>query len=74
MGNPTGTTTRRLADVLLHGKLDEYVADRRAAGKSWRRITLDLRDDIQVDVTHNTLRSWYPDAPSVAGDSEPVAS
>lgn len=66
MGNPTGTTTKRLADVLLDGKLDEYVTERRAAGKSWRRITLDLRDDIGVDITHNTLRSWYPDEPDDA--------
>ena len=68
MSNPTGTTTRRLADVLLDGKLDEYVAERRAAGKSWRRITLDLRDDTAIDITHGTLRSWYPDEPGDDSD------
>jgi len=74
VSNPTATTTRRLADVLLGGGLDEYVTQRRDAGKSWRRITLDLRDDIGIDITHNTLRAWYPDLPSVAGDVESQAS
>lgn len=46
---------------MLHGKLREYVTDRRAKGDSWRRISLDIRDEIGLDVTHETLRSWYPD-------------
>lgn len=62
--NPTPasvTATRRLADTLLDGKLDQYVAERRAAGRSWRLITRDLLDDVEVDVTERTLRSWYPE-------------
>lgn len=53
------TVTQRLADHLLKGKLEEYVAERRSQGYSWRRISLELRDDIGIDVTHETLRLWY---------------
>lgn len=50
---------RRLADTLLGGTLDSYVTERREAGKSWRMISLDLHDDIAVDISHETLRQWY---------------
>jgi hypothetical protein len=61
--NPTPasiTATQRLADVLLDGDLDGYVASRRAAGRSWRLIARDLLADVRIDVTEKTLRSWYP--------------
>lgn len=53
------TATQRLADHLLGGNLDEYVAKRRAKGDSWRRISLDLRDDTGVEVTSEAVRGWY---------------
>lgn len=56
---PEMTATQRLADHMLDGKLADYVLSRRAKGDSWRRIALDLRDDIGIDVTHETVRSWY---------------
>jgi hypothetical protein len=57
--------TYRLADILLGGKLADYVHEARAAGRSWRRIAIDLRDvtKTEIDVTHETLRSWFPDEP-----------
>ncbi len=61
------TATQRLADHMLGGGLQEYVTSRRVKGASWRRISLDLRDDIGVDVTHETLRSWYPDTAETVG-------
>lgn len=53
-----------LADHLLPGGLADFVTSRRDAGKSWRRIALELRDatGTVVDVTHETLRSWFLDA------------
>lgn len=59
------TPTYRLADILLDGKLAAYVRTARAAGKSWRRIAIEIRDDTdrEIDVTHETLRSWFPDEP-----------
>ena len=57
----TESPTRRLADHLLDGKLDEYVRSRRAEGMAWRLIARDLWADIGVDVTYETLRSWFPE-------------
>lgn len=59
------TPTQRLADVLLGGEgaLGEFVRSRRDAGRSWRLIARDLYEvtDRQVDVTHESLRAWFPD-------------
>lgn len=57
----TTTATQRLVDAVLDGQLREYVAGRRAAGRSWRQAALDLYRDHEVEVSHETLRSWYPD-------------
>ena len=65
--------TKRLADKLLADRtvatsVDQLIADRRAAGESWRRIALDLRDltDGQIDVTPETVRGWALVTPSAA--------
>ena len=57
----TASPTRRLLDHLTSGRFGTYVADRRNAGKSWRQVSLDIRDDFAIDVTHETLRNWFPD-------------
>ena len=44
---------------MLQGGLTQYVLTRRKRGMSWRLIALSLRDDIGLDITHETLRSWY---------------
>ena len=62
----TRTAIQRLADHLLGGTLDDYVVSRRQTGASWRQISLSLRDDIGVDVTHETLRGWYREAEDTA--------
>lgn len=57
------TPTARLADHLVPGGLENFVRTRRAAGMSWRKITLEIRDvtDRVVDVTHQALFSWFDD-------------
>lgn len=57
------TPTQRLADLILAEPLEEFVRTRRAQNTSWRLIERDLlaATDGQVDVTYETLRSWYPD-------------
>lgn len=57
--------TKRLADKLLTDRtvadsVDQFIADRRSTGKSWRHIALNLRDstDGQIDVTPETIRGW----------------
>jgi len=53
------TATQRLLDHMLGGQLEQYVLDRRAKGDSWRRISLEIRDQFGVDVTYQTLTNWY---------------
>ncbi len=57
------TPTQRLADLLIPGGLEEFVRSRRADGKAWRLVARDVYEatDRQIDVTYESLRSWYPD-------------
>jgi hypothetical protein len=59
------TPTHRLADLLLGGAghLEQFVRVRRAEGRSWRLIARDIYEatDSQIDLTYETLRSWFPD-------------
>lgn len=64
---PEMTATQKLADHMLGGNLADYVMTRRAKRVSWRRIALDLRDDLGIDVTHETVRNWYFDDDAAAG-------
>ena len=61
------TATRKLADVLLGGELENFVRSRRADARAWRLIERDLYEATsgQVDVTFETLRTWFPDPPKV---------
>lgn len=60
---PEPTPMFRLADHLLEGQLRTFITERRAAKRSWRLIARDLYEATggQVDVTHETLRSWVAD-------------
>lgn len=62
-GSSVSSPTYRLADTLLKGQFRPFVATRRAAGLSWRRIASELRDatENEVDVTDETLRVWFAD-------------
>ena len=60
------TPLYRLLDALLPGGIDAYVAAKRAEGESWRRIERAIWADVNVDVTYQTLRNWYPEMVEVA--------
>lgn len=62
------TPKQQLADLLLGQSLDEFVTSRRGQDRSWRLIARDLyeRTNGQVDVTHETLRSWYGETAGAA--------
>jgi hypothetical protein len=62
------TPTRRLADLLLGGSLDEFVLTRRREGRSWRLISRDIWEttDGELDITYETLRSWFADGDGAA--------
>jgi hypothetical protein len=55
------TPTYHLANVLLNGQFAEWVSERRKAGRSWRRIAIELYEvsDQRIDITHETLRTWF---------------
>jgi len=59
---------RRLADTLLEEGLTAFVESRRADGMSWRLIARDLREqtDCSVDVTEQTLRTWFAEQTATA--------
>lgn len=67
MATTAPTPNRRLADLLLgdDGPLEEFVRTRRAEGVAWRIIARDLYEatDRELDLTYETLRSWFPDEP-----------
>lgn len=62
------TPTHRLASMILQRDLGEYVAEKRADGRAWRLISRDLWQDTDglVDVTYETLRTWFPDKAGAA--------
>lgn len=70
----TLSATHRLADILLgdDGPLEEFVRSRRNGSprRAWRLIERDLLDatDRQIDISFETLRTWFPD------DAEAAAS
>lgn len=57
------TPTARLADHILGEPVADFIRARRAEGRSWRMVERDLREatDGQIDVTYETLRTWFPD-------------
>lgn len=81
MGNPLpqiDESTPRLALVeeRLGESLANLIADHRAVGTSWRRISLMLRDRTRVDVSPEALRQWHERVSRTVegGESERVAS
>ena len=59
------TPTQQVAELILGRPLAEYVAEKRSARPRWpwRLIAEQLATDTdgQVTVTHEALRSWFPD-------------
>lgn len=72
------TPTAQLADLILgdDGPLEDFVRSRRATNRAWRLIARDLYEATgqRIDVTYETLRSWYPDEADDPADAEAVAS
>lgn len=62
------TPTQRLADAILGRSVDEFVAERRTAGRSWRHVARDLFEatDGQIDISHETVRLWCGETTAVA--------
>lgn len=58
-----GTPTQRLASVLLGRPVQDWLSDRREAGRSWRLVARDLYEATngQIDITHEAARKWAND-------------
>jgi hypothetical protein len=41
--------------------LGVYVGGLRAAGRSWREISQDIKTRTDIDVSHEALRGWFRD-------------
>lgn len=65
---PQATPKQRLAELLLGESLEHFVRSRRADGLPWRYVARDLFDATggEVDVTHESLRLWFPDEAKAA--------
>lgn len=50
-----------MADKMLNGRLREFVQESRRNGKPWREIASEMRI-LGADVSHETLRSWFPES------------
>jgi hypothetical protein len=62
----TRTAAYQLLDLKMNGRLEEYVTARRGEGLSWRLIMNEVRDQTGSDVSHETLRAWFPSLDRVA--------
>ena len=58
------TNTKTLAALVFPGDLEQYVANARTAGDSWRTIAdnVNARLDGKLSVTHESLRTWFAQA------------
>ena len=65
---------RRLAELLLVNKgregLEDFVRQRRSDGKSWAEISFELRELIDVNVSYEALRRWFPDEEDDGGAAD----
>jgi len=59
----TLTPNQKLAGMILGKPVKHYIADRRAAGRSWRLIARDLYEATngQIDITGEAARLWASD-------------
>ena len=55
------TPLSQLLAVRLGADLREHVVGQRATGADWRTIATELTATTGVDVSHETLRSWFAD-------------
>jgi hypothetical protein len=55
----TSTPMRELIEGRLDGPLADFVAAHRSSGTAWRRIAMEVWRTTGVDVSSETLRTWF---------------
>lgn len=63
--------TAQLIELKLGRSLAKYVEARRVEQMGFRRIAEEIKKDTGIDVSHETLRGWFPLSRATA--SEDVA-
>ena len=53
------STTAQLVEVRLGGDLPGYLERSRAAGKSWRAISAEVRERTGLPISHEAVRNWH---------------
>lgn len=53
--------TYQLIEARLDGTLADYIRDRRPPQATWRQLAADIEEKTGVDVSYETLRSWFAD-------------
>lgn len=66
------TPQQTLIEIRIGGDLAGFVARQRSEGRAWRPIATEISAKARIQVSHETLRKWYPDTESAA--TELVAS
>lgn len=68
------TLAKTLADKVLETPVEPWIAEQRAAGKSWRRIATDLRkrSGDELDLHPQTVERWLREA-GIADPAKQVA-
>lgn len=56
----TASPSEQLASLILGRDVRDFIAERRAEGRSWRLIAQDIADATgrRVNVTYETARQW----------------
>lgn len=67
MTNPT--PLKQLVEMKLGQPLDGFVSARRQPRKSWRDIAAEIQEQTGVVVSHEALRTWYPDDAEQSADT-----
>lgn len=60
------TALCQLAEIKLKQDLPSYVRGLRRAGWSWRKISADIYAQSGVRISHESLRTWFPEAQAAA--------
>ena len=54
--------TYQLIEERLDGTLADYIRDRRPPQATWRQLAADIQEKTGVNVSYETLRTWFGDA------------
>jgi len=60
------TDRQQLVEAKLGRDVVEWIQERRDAGRAWPKVAYDLFEATKMEVSHETLRTWYDTAQAEA--------